>query len=109
MDEPFGALDPITRAEVQKEYKNLQQRLRKTVVFVTHDVSEALLLGDRIGLMEEGRLCGVFSKEEFLKSQNATAQKYVAVFREAAQFGGLNPGEQQGKQISIPRQHERSG
>src|SRR6059058_5369168 len=56
MDEPFGALDPITRSEVQQEFKGLQDRLRKTVVFVTHDVSEALLLGDRIALLEAGRL-----------------------------------------------------
>ncbi len=46
MDEPFGALDPITRAEFQMEFKQLQQKLRKTIVFVTHDVGEALLLGE---------------------------------------------------------------
>ena len=62
MDEPFGALDPITRAELQMEFKKLQQKLRKTIVFVTHDVGEALLLGDRIGLMEEGRLRGVYQR-----------------------------------------------
>ena len=66
MDEPFGALDPITRAELQMEFKKLQQKLAKTIVFVTHDVGEALLLGSRIGLMEEGRLRGVYSGEEFL-------------------------------------------
>lgn len=87
MDEPFGALDPITRAEVQREFRKLQEKLHKTVVFVTHDVSEALFLGDRIGLMEDGRLCGIFSREEFLNSQNPTAQKYVAVFKDALQLG----------------------
>ena len=56
MDEPFGALDPITRAELQREFLALQQRLRKTVVFVTHDLREALLLGTRIALMEAGQL-----------------------------------------------------
>src|ERR1700685_2137115 len=56
MDEPFGALDPITRAEIQVEFQKLQQRLKKTVVFVTHDVGEALMLGDRIGFMDSGRL-----------------------------------------------------
>ena len=56
MDEPFGALDPITRAEIQMEFKKLQQKLRKTIVFVTHDVGEALMLGDRIALMEAGQL-----------------------------------------------------
>src|SRR5213080_836690 len=52
MDEPFGALDPITRAELQREFLDLQRRLQKTVVFVTHDLREALLLGTRIALME---------------------------------------------------------
>ncbi len=61
MDEPFGALDPITRAEVRMEFQQLQQRLRKTVVFVSHDISEALLLGDRIGLLENGELRGVYT------------------------------------------------
>jgi osmoprotectant transport system ATP-binding protein len=56
LDEPFGALDPITRAELQREFRALQGRLRKTAVFVTHDVREAALVGDRIALMENGRL-----------------------------------------------------
>src|SRR5271167_3744931 len=59
MDEPFGALDPITRAEIQAEFKRLQQKLGKTIVFVTHDVGEALMLGDRIALMDSGRLRSV--------------------------------------------------
>jgi osmoprotectant transport system ATP-binding protein len=88
MDEPFGALDPITRAEIQSEFQKLQQHLHKTVVFVTHDVSEALRLGDRIGLMEDGRLLGLYSKEEFLQSPDATAKKYLAIFREAQQLEG---------------------
>ena len=62
MDEPFGALDPITRAEIQMEFKRLQEKLGKTIVFVTHDVGEALLLGSRIALMEDGKLRGVFSR-----------------------------------------------
>src|SRR5450755_3403312 len=56
LDEAFGALDPITRSQMQKEFRALQQRMRKTVVFVTHDLREALFLADRIALMEEGRL-----------------------------------------------------
>src|SRR5437773_4434472 len=59
MDEPFGALDPITRAEIQREFLELQRRLKKTVVFVTHDLREALRLASRIGLFEAGRLVGV--------------------------------------------------
>ena len=54
MDEPFGAIDPVTRARLQQEFLALQQRLRKTVVLVTHDIDEAVLLGDRIALLEEG-------------------------------------------------------
>ena len=58
MDEPFAALDPITRAELQREFLELHRRLRKTVVFVTHDFREALLLADRIALMDSGKLVG---------------------------------------------------
>jgi osmoprotectant transport system ATP-binding protein len=56
MDEPFGALDPITRLELQKQFQYLQQQLGKTVIFVTHDIQEAFALGTRIGLMHEGNL-----------------------------------------------------
>ncbi len=54
MDEPFGAIDPITRDRLQDEFLNLQQRIRKTIVFVTHDVDEALKLGDRIAIFADG-------------------------------------------------------
>jgi len=80
MDEPFGALDPITRAELQHEFTTLQQRLRKTVVFVTHDLREALLLGTRIALMEEGKLVALLSPKEFLQSPDPLVKKYVAAF-----------------------------
>src|SRR5881394_1146668 len=56
LDEPFGALDPVTRAEMQREFRALAQRLQKTIVFVTHDLREALLLASRIVLLESGRL-----------------------------------------------------
>jgi osmoprotectant transport system ATP-binding protein len=86
MDEPFGALDPLTRAELQKEFKQLQQRLRKTVVFVTHDVSEALLLGDRIALMESGRLHGIYAPQEFVAERDALVKRYVEAFRATQQI-----------------------
>jgi len=79
MDEPFGALDPITRAELQAEFQKLQQRLKKTVVFVTHDVGEALMLGDRIGLMDSGRLRGLYTAEEFWQSEDELAKEYKRV------------------------------
>ncbi len=56
MDEPFGALDPITREELQNEFLELETEIRKTILFVTHDVFEAVKMGDRIALMDEGRL-----------------------------------------------------
>lgn len=86
MDEPFGALDPITRAELQQEFRQLKQSLSKTVVFVTHDVAEALLLGDRIALMDAGHLKGVFTPQEFLRSADAAVQPYVNAFRTAQQI-----------------------
>ena len=81
MDEPFGALDPMTRVALQREFKQLQQRLNKTVVFVTHDVGEALLLGDRIALMESGKMSGVFAPREFLESSDPAVKPYVEAFR----------------------------
>jgi osmoprotectant transport system ATP-binding protein len=80
MDEPFGALDPITRAELQREFLALQQRLKKTVVFVTHDLREALLLGTRIALMEAGRLVTVQPPEEFVNSTEPMVAAYVDAF-----------------------------
>ena len=82
MDEPFGALDPLTRDELQREFLLLQQRLHKTVVFVTHDLREALRLGTRIALMEAGRLVTVLSPVEFLRSTDALAAAYVRAFGE---------------------------
>ena len=54
MDEPFGAIDPVTRLRLQDEFLRLQRELRKTVVFVTHDIEEAVKLGDRIAILDEG-------------------------------------------------------
>jgi osmoprotectant transport system ATP-binding protein len=80
MDEPFGALDAITRTQLQREFLSLQQRLKKTVVFVTHDLREALRLGSRIALMEAGQLVTVLSATEFLRSTNPLAAAYVQAF-----------------------------
>ncbi|MGA8272547.1 MAG: ATP-binding cassette domain-containing protein [Candidatus Sulfotelmatobacter sp.] len=80
MDEPFGALDAITRDQLQREFLTLQQRLNKTVVFVTHDLREALRLGSRIALMEAGRLVTVLSPQDFLHSSDPLAAAYVQAF-----------------------------
>jgi len=77
MDEPFGALDPVTRAELQREFRELAARLEKAIVFVTHDLREALLIGTRIGLFAEGRLAGIYKPDEFLNSTDAEARAFV--------------------------------
>ncbi|EGK06862.1 betaine/proline/choline family ABC transporter ATP-binding protein [Kroppenstedtia eburnea] len=68
MDEPFGALDPITRDSLQEEFKNLQQSLGKTIIFVTHDMDEALKLADRIVIMRGGKLVQVGTPDEILRN-----------------------------------------
>ncbi len=83
MDEPFGALDPLTRAEIQAEFQQLQQRLQKTVVFVTHDLREALLLASRVALLEGGNLVGVYTPEEFRSSPNPIVRAYCQAFETA--------------------------
>ena len=83
MDEPFGALDPITRAELHNQFIDLQRRLRKTIVMVTHDLREALLLGTRIALFEAGKLIGLFDKNEFATSENPQVKEYVRCFDDA--------------------------
>jgi len=77
LDEPFGALDPLTRASLQREFADLSRRLGKTAILVTHDVREALLLGTRIGLMHRGQLLLVETPEQFLKSDNPQARAYL--------------------------------
>ena len=68
MDEPFGALDELTRETLQKEVLRLKATLGKTIVFVTHDILEAFILGDRIGVYNEGRLDQVGTRRELLKT-----------------------------------------
>ena len=77
LDEPFGALDPITRSEIQKEFRQLHRTLRKTMIFVTHDIREAFLLGTRIGLMQDGRLIAIVKPEEFTKLEHPEAQAFA--------------------------------
>jgi osmoprotectant transport system ATP-binding protein len=80
MDEPFGALDPLTRAELQREFLSLQQKLQKTVLFVTHDLHEAMFLGTRIALLDQGKLVALSAPEEFLASSEPLVAKYVDAF-----------------------------
>jgi osmoprotectant transport system ATP-binding protein len=78
MDEPFGALDPVTRAELQREFGALSQRLGKTIVFVTHDIREALLLASRIVLLEAGRIVASAPPEEFPRLIHPEVQAFTA-------------------------------
>ena len=78
-DEPFGALDPVTRLELQDQFLGLRNTLHKTSIFVTHDVREALRLGTRIALLDHGRLEILATPEEFLKSQAPETRAFLAV------------------------------
>jgi osmoprotectant transport system ATP-binding protein len=77
LDEPFGALDPLTRASLQREFAELAKRLGKTAILVTHDVREALLLANRIGLMHKGQLLLLEPPESFLRSNHPQARAYL--------------------------------
>jgi osmoprotectant transport system ATP-binding protein len=70
MDEPFGALDPLTRSELHAEFRKLQSQLHKTIVIVTHDMGEALALADRVAVVEEGALVACASAEATIDSQD---------------------------------------
>lgn len=92
MDEPFGALDPLTRAEMQDMLRDLLARLKMTVLLVTHDLDEALYLGHRIVLLADGKLIANLSPEEFLASETREIRDYVRAFhrgeRSAQASGG---------------------
>ena len=81
LDEPFGALDPLTRSSLQREFADLTSRLNKTAILVTHDVREALILGKRIGLMHKGQLVMVETPERFLKSDHPQVQAYLETLK----------------------------
>ena len=76
MDEPFGALDPLTRAELQGEFASLTKRLNKTIVFVTHDIREAFKLASRIGLFKGGHLIELATAAEFAASSDPEARAF---------------------------------
>jgi osmoprotectant transport system ATP-binding protein len=82
LDEPFGALDPITRRDIQREFRALQKRLKKTMVFVTHDVREAFLLASRIGLIKEGRMIVLGPPDDLLKSDDPEAQAFAECLKD---------------------------
>jgi len=89
MDEPFGALDPISREVLQNELKTLQSRLQKTIIFVTHDMDEALRIGDRVAVFQQGKLVQLGTPEDIVQRPS---NDFVASFvgRKFA-FGGASP------------------
>jgi osmoprotectant transport system ATP-binding protein len=78
MDEPFGALDPLTRAEMQTMLTDLLHRVHKTTLIVTHDLDEALYLADRVVLLEAGRIAADLPSTEVRTSPNEAVRAYVA-------------------------------
>jgi glycine betaine/proline transport system ATP-binding protein len=81
LDEPFSALDPLIRREMQNEFLRLQSVLQKTIVFITHDFDEAIRLADRIAIMQEGRIVQIGTPEDLILSP---ADGYVAEFTREA-------------------------
>ena len=77
MDEPFGALDPLTRAELHHEFRAVQQQLRKTVVLVTHDMREAFALADRVGVLDDGALVACDAPAALAASGHAVVRAFV--------------------------------
>ena len=80
MDEPFSALDPITRANLQEDIKKLQKQINKTIVFVTHDIEEAFFLGDKICIIQDGELIQSGTKQEIISNpKNDFVKKFISI------------------------------
>jgi osmoprotectant transport system ATP-binding protein len=79
MDEPFGALDSMTRVEVRQEFQRIQRQLRQTVFLVTHDIVEAFALGDRVGVLDGGRLIACDIPERLARDTNPNVRQFLDV------------------------------
>jgi len=95
MDEPFGALDPLTRAEMQDMLRGLLETLNKTVLLVTHDLDEALYLADRIVLLHEGRVAADLTPEEFMRAREPEIVNYIHAFHRGQREAGARAREAQ--------------
>jgi len=82
MDEPFGALDPVTRSELHGEFRDIQTRLRKTIVIVTHDMAEAFALADTVGVLVDGRLAACAAPKELARSKDLRIAPLLAPLAE---------------------------
>ena len=86
MDEPFGALDPLTRAEMQDVLLDLMAKIPKTVLLVTHDLDEALYLASQVVLLEQGRVVATLPSADFMQSEIPEVQEYVQAVRRGEQL-----------------------
>jgi osmoprotectant transport system ATP-binding protein len=87
LDEPFGALDPITRREIQQEFRSLQHELGKTMVFVTHDIAEAFVLATRVALLKDGEMILLGLPTELLQSRHPEARAFAQCFHDSQSTG----------------------
>jgi glycine betaine/proline transport system ATP-binding protein len=95
MDEPFSGLDPLIRRQMQEELVELQQKVQKTIIFVTHDLHEAVTIGDRIAIMKDGELVQLAEPEEII---NNPANQYVREFvRDASPAKGPHGAQHHGR------------
>ncbi len=86
MDEPFGALDPVTRAELHREFRRIQSRVRKTIVLVTHDMAEAFALATRVGVLADGVLVALDAPRALGRATDPRVTPLLAPLVEAAEF-----------------------
>jgi osmoprotectant transport system ATP-binding protein len=91
MDEPFGALDPVHRRQLQAQFRRIQAQLRKSVILVTHDLAEAMTLGDRIGVMDDGRLVWSGPSAAILTSDDPHVQRLIEAVTPLAATAGARP------------------
>jgi osmoprotectant transport system ATP-binding protein len=96
MDEPFGALDPLTRAEMQDMLRDLLHRVRTTVLLVTHDLDEALYLAGRIVLVGEGKVLADFARDQFLQSEQPEIVAYARAFHRGQSNAALDANKNSG-------------
>jgi osmoprotectant transport system ATP-binding protein len=93
LDEPFAALDPVTRFEAQRQFLDLRNTLRKTALFVTHDIREALMVGSRIALLKDGRIDMVAPAHEFTRAASTEAQTFLATLASDGRHDAARLGE----------------
>ena len=101
MDEPFGALDPVTRAEMQREFADIARRLGKAIVFVTHDLREARRLATRIVLLQSGRIVASSTPDEFLRIDHPEVRAFAATL-DSTPADQISPSQAQSKSPAAP-------